>query len=404
MAAKKICVFGNFGTGNIGNEGTLEAWMGFLSGVAPLSQIQVICSEPDVVSGRYGVTAYPHRAPRGEKRSPLSKLTARFADIGHLYQALRGVDLLFIPGTGLFDDTGEPFHGMPLTLFALTAAARLRGAKIYIVSMGAGPIRHWLSRSFMTRAARFAAYRSYRDELSRAFMASVGVRGETDKVYPDLAFGLPTPPAAGRAEAEPLRIGVGMMTYDGWRGDDAERQGVYEAYVAKMTAFVLWLHEQGREIRLLIGEDTDATAVEDVLSRLRERNPALAEAVQFEPARSLHELMQQIAETDVVVATRFHNIICALKMGRPAVSAGYADRFHALMEDVGLGAFSQDVDSLDVERLKEHVTQVCSDHAALERLVQSKVEGYREKLREQNAFLSAEISTVVEAASEGDAV
>ena len=46
-----------------------------------------------------------------------------------------------------------------------------------------------------------------------------------------------------------------------------------------------------------------------------------------------------------VAATRFHNIDLRLKLGKPTVSLGYADKNERLMNEFGLGEFSQPVET-----------------------------------------------------------
>ena len=55
----------------------------------------------------------------------------------------------------------------------------------------------------------------------------------------------------------------------------------------------------------------------------------------FAPARTLHDVMQQMADTDIVVATRYHNVVCALRMSKPTISIGYAEKNDALLRRSG---------------------------------------------------------------------
>ena len=61
--------------------------------------------------------------------------------------------------------------------------------------------------------------------------------------------------------------------------------------------------------------------------------------------------MQQTALVDTVVATRYHNIVCALKLGKPTLSIGYAEKCDVLMADMGLSGFCQSVKSFNVAQL-----------------------------------------------------
>ncbi|OEV22976.1 hypothetical protein AN219_26650, partial [Streptomyces nanshensis] len=56
-------------------------------------------------------------------------------------------------------------------------------------------------------------------------------------------------------------------------------------------------------------------------------------------ATSLAELTAEAAAADTVVATRYHNLVCALKAGTPALALSYAAKSDALMARMGLGAY-----------------------------------------------------------------
>ena len=47
--------------------------------------------------------------------------------------------------------------------------------------------------------------------------------------------------------------------------------------------------------------------------------------------------MAQMAAVDTVVATRYHNVICALKLCKPTLSVGYAAKNDAADGGMGLG-------------------------------------------------------------------
>ena len=114
----------------------------------------------------------------------------------------------------------------------------------------------------MKSAARMAEYRSYRDEISRDFMKSIGLDVGNDPVYPDVAFELPEPAFLREpsAEGEPITVGVGVMSYNGWRGDKAGDEAVYQAYLGKLQQFVRWLLVAGHRVRVLTGDASDQRA------------------------------------------------------------------------------------------------------------------------------------------------
>ena len=79
--------------------------------------------------------------------------------------------------------------------------------------------------------------------------------------------------------------------------------------------------------------------------------------------------MRQIASVDTVVASRFHNVLCALMLAKPTLSVGYAAKFGALMEEVGLAEFCQSAHSVDVDRLIEQFTELESRSTQVQQMI-----------------------------------
>jgi polysaccharide pyruvyl transferase WcaK-like protein len=397
---RRIGLFGMFGSGNFGNDGSLEAMLVFLRNVRADAQLVCICADPAVVRTAYDVPSIPigSVASAHGLLYSLDKLLLRVPQ--RLYNWARTIrhvsrlDVLIIPGTGILDDFATGPFGVPYALFRWCLAARLCGTRIAFVSIGAGPIHHPLSRWFMKSALRMAHYRSYRDAISRTFMQSIGFDSARDPVYPDIAIKLPSPQAGEQRNGteRPLTVGLGVMAYYGWRNDTQRGAGTYEAYLRKLTTFTLWLLEQGHGVRILMGETTDQRAVNSLLEYVTAESPSAAkDRVAAEPANSLHDLMRQIADTDVVVATRFHNVVCALKLGRPTVSIGYARKNEVLLAEAGLGEYCQYIEQLDVQRLKEQFEALMLNRERHEQAIRKSNEMREMDLRHQDAKLISEL-------------
>jgi polysaccharide pyruvyl transferase WcaK-like protein len=135
-----------------------------------------------------------------------------------------------------------------------------------------------------------------------------------------------------------------------------------------MTYFTGWLVDHGYQVRLLIGDanGSDDRVVEEIVAGLRAARPELdpAQAV-AEPVSTFAELTRAMAPASIVVATRYHNIVCALRLGRPTISIGYAAKNTALMTDMGLPEYCQHVNSLDVNTLIEQFDRLQRDSAEL---------------------------------------
>jgi polysaccharide pyruvyl transferase WcaK-like protein len=395
MAPARIALFGNFGTGNTGNESSLAAMIRSLGRIGPNAEVRCICYAPQIVQRDHGLPSIPIKpaGPRSLAFRILNRLLLRLPveliRTAGMIAELRRTDVMILPGTGTLDDFGVPAFDWPFHVFKWCVAARLCEVKVGFVSAGAGPIANPLSRFFLRAAARTAAYRSYRDDTSRRFMHGLGVDAGGDPVFPDLVFSLDPPPSrSSPAGARPC-IGVGVMAYRGWQPEAEGASPVYAAYLAKIARFVLWLGERGCHVRLLGGDKVDEAAIADLLVVLRRQQGARLDAwLTAAPTSTPAELIDQIARTDRVVATRFHNVLWALMMGKPVISIGYAEKNDVLMADLGLAAYCQRIETLDLDDLKAQFEAQGSERQALTQGLGAKLQAKREALRQQERLIA----------------
>jgi polysaccharide pyruvyl transferase WcaK-like protein len=352
----RIGLFGLLGSGNLGNDGSLEAVLDYLKADHPDAVIDAFCGGPDIVQARYRITATPMHWYRSEYQTASGLKSIVFKGFGKLVDVfrtaawVRGQDVVIVPGMGVLEAT-LPLRpwGFPYSLLLLCASGRLTGTKIALVSVGSSYITHRVTRVLVRLAAGFATYRSYRDEGSREAMRAMGVDVSADKVYPDLAFALPVPtdvvPATGT-------VGVGVMAYYGGNDDRAQGEQIYATYLGKIKQFVRWLVENDRPVRLFIGDQVDNEVVEAIIA------DAGQERVSAASASTLDELMREMAAVDTIIATRYHNVLCALKLSKPTISIGYAVKNDVLMTEMGLADYCQQIREFDVDLLIKQFTEL----------------------------------------------
>ncbi|CAH2605548.1 PS_pyruv_trans domain-containing protein (plasmid) [Rhodovastum atsumiense] len=369
--------------------------LGFLRQQVPQARLRCIAVNPEAVRRDHGIAAIPIGAvipfpelPGAWGRS-LTRVLRKVGNWAYAVRQMSWPDLLLIPGTGILDDFSTGPWGVPYALFRWCLIARLRGVRIAFISIGAGPICHPLSRWFMKSAARLAHYRSYRDEISRDYMRSIGFSVQDDPIYPDIAFRLPDPPLpAPSPDGTGLVVGVGVMAYYGWANNAGTGESIYQTYIGKVAQFVCWLLESGHRVRLLMGETADARAVGDVLRSVASLQSGFTEGrISAEPATSLRDVMSQVAATDIVVATRFHNVVCALKLGKPTLSLSYARKNDVLLAEMGLGTFCQPVEDIDLDRLKAQFGTLVAGRDRHRQQIQDMVAHYSERLQQQEEIL-----------------
>ena len=396
--APRVGLVGLLGSGNLGNDGSLEAVLTYLGTEHSDAILDFMCSGPDQLTARYGVPATRLRwyATEAQGAPGMMALAAKSLKVplGMAIDALRTAswvrrhDVVIVPGIGVLEATiaVRPWH-TPYSMFLVCAFGRLFGTKVALVSVGADYIRQWPARRLITAAARLAYYRSYRDTFSRDAMRRMGLNTSGDAVYPDLAFALPTPRGVPVVAGT---VGVGVMDFHGGNDDRQQADQLRAAYVEKMKSFVLWLVDNGRPVRLFTTDVHDDRIMHEVIADLRAHRPKLDPSqVIAEPVPSLDELMRQIASVDTVVASRYHNVLYALKLAKPTLSVGYAAKFGVLMTEMGLADFCQPAHSVDVGRLIEQFTELESRSAQLRQTMTECTAANARLLNHQFAMLSA---------------
>jgi polysaccharide pyruvyl transferase WcaK-like protein len=389
-----VGLFGLLGAGNTGNDASLETVLAYLGEAHPEAVVDALCGGPERVRANYGIDAtpmfwyqkYEHRT--SGLTAGVLKALGKGIDLARTVSWVRRHDVVIVPGAGPLEAT-LPMRawGFPLALFAVASSGKIFGTKVALVSVGADaiskPLMRWLSNS----TARAASYRSYRDVYSRDAMRQRGIDTSGDEVYPDLVFGVPTPPYDA---GDPQIVGLGVMAYYGGTDDRPRAAEVHSAYVEKMTRFARWLVDTGHKVRLFGGDGKfDVAVAEEILADLRSYRPDLDQSwVTVEPVSSYQELLRGMAPVGSVVATRYHNVMGALKLCKPTISLGYSSKFVSLMGDMGLADFSQFAHSLDVDRLIAQFTELECRRAELHQLMAERNAANQRSLDRQFAVLS----------------
>lgn len=397
-AGGRVGLFGLLGQGNLGNDGSMEAVLAYLREAHPDVILDAFCSGPAVVSERYGMPAarlswFDTDTPRGVGLGGLVRRcvelgTGTVIDTFRVAAWVRRHDSVIVPGMGVLELTVplRPWQ-TPYLIFVLSTSGKLLRTKIALVSVGTNVMHDRLTRWLFVAAARLAHYRSFRDTLSRDAMQEMGLDVSRDVVYPDVVFSLPTEQYEQEASAV---VGVGIMDYCGTNEDRRQGDKIRSDYVAKMTQFVSWLVDNGRQVRVFTSDSADEPIVARIVADVRARYPDLARSqVVSEPVPSLAELLRQTASVGTVVATRFHHVLYSLRLGRPTVAIGYAGKHQALMRQMGMSQYYQEARSLDVARLIEQFTEMESQAAELRLLIAERNAAMAQQVDCQFAELSA---------------
>jgi polysaccharide pyruvyl transferase WcaK-like protein len=391
----RVGIFGLLGTGSIGNDASMEAVLSYLMTDHPGAIVDAMCSGPDRVTAEYGIgaTRILWYQKYDQRISGVPALAFRIVGKGiDAYRTavwVRRHDVVIVPGMGILEAT-LPLRalGFPYSLLLLSASGRLFGTKVALISVGADIINQRTHRWISNSAARLASYRSYRDVHSREAMRQRGLDVSHDRVYPDLVFSIPTLP---HEPGDPQTVGVGVMSYHGSNDDRKQADEIYASYVKNIKLFIRWLIDDNRKVRLFMGDvAVDDAVLNEIVADLREQRPDLEpDSVVIQQTTSFAELTSAMAQASTVVATRYHNVICALKLDIPTISLGYAQKNVELMADVGMSEFCQSAKSLDIDLLIKQFTELERESAEFRQAIMERNLENARQLEQQFADVSA---------------
>lgn len=396
----RIAFWGNFGALNLGNECTLAAVVGNFRARLPDAELMAICRDPQDVAERHGIAGIemsrqipPVQGRRYPKPVRVLRLVGReVAAWVRAFRVVSNIDALLITGSGILSDEGEGTLGLPYELLKWSLVTKLRGKKLFFVSVGAESITRRLSKVLIKAALRVADYRCYRDVHSAKLLRSLGFNTDRDAVRPDLAFSLPRPDAfkdgaviSGHDSLGAPRVAVGVYNYrDRGQANDSDA-AAYRTYLDCICSLILRLLAEGYVVRVVIGDFAYDEAVrvdvrhELLIRGLDPTNPSFTDT----SAASFEQLLDQLGAVDFVIATRYHNVLLGLFLGKLVVSLSYEGKHGALMQDMGLGDYCQGVDAINVDRLLAQFHHLESQADSLRPGIAARTEANRTSLAEQ---------------------
>jgi polysaccharide pyruvyl transferase WcaK-like protein len=350
---------------------------------------------PEVLKAKWDLDAIPlYWYTRFEEKAtkiprPVLKAIGKGLDVVRVANWVRKHDAVIVPGAGALESTlPQNAWGFPLQLLVLSAAGKVQGSKVAFVSVGAEIIKPRVTRWLSDTTAKLAAYRSYRDQNSWESMRDRGHDVSTDRVFPDLVFGVPTPPYE---PGDPKVVGFGVMNYFGGNNDKDHADEIHADYLAKMTEFATWLVDNGYELRVFGGDSKyDWDIARLIMANVRAERPELpAGAMTTAEVNSYAELMEFMNACGTIVATRYHNVMCALKLCKPTISLGYSRKFVSLVAEMGLADFNMYADRIEVGPLTEMFRELDKRRDEITDLMKQQNAANHRALAEQFALLDS---------------
>jgi polysaccharide pyruvyl transferase WcaK-like protein len=398
---RRIAIFGHFDGTNLGNEATLQAALYHLRRIQPEAEVTCICTGPQTTAATHRIRAIPISRTYVNFWRPqnlLGKAARKFCVVmGEPIRWLEGIvtlwgaDILIVPGTGLLTDAYGLTGWGPYSLFRWSVTAKICRCRLAFLSVGAGPFYSAVGKFCVRSSLSLADYRSYRDESTVHYLQGIGISADRDRVFPDLAFSLPKSAISPRNSTigPGAVIGLGVMEWADRYSKNGPDDTAQRTYLQALAETGGWLLDRGYNIRLLIGDFADVPAKQAFL-KLMAQYPKTYDRHRIidEPIHSVDDLLSQIAATDAVVATRFHNILLALLCEKPVISVSFHHKCDSLMAAMGMSDYCLNSGDLEPDRLIETFCRLEANADALKPLIKERNKRFRDALNQQYELIS----------------
>lgn len=425
-----VAVFGHVGQENLGDEAAFQAVIDAVKLRRPGAEFIGISVAPADTARRYGIPAFPiwreiqsvgaapatlAEAVSGSqpgasssivgsmKRAirhipglfPLLKAGRSLVEfvplmaqeilfLLRIYRILKNVDVLAVAGSQHLNDYVLGPWNFPYTTFKWTVMAKLAGAKVFLLNVGAGPLLTTLGSWFIKQTVSLSDYQSYRDESSVRCVRELGLV-PSEPSLPDMVFSLRISgqSALGMSSGSRTVVGINPIPFnsaDYWVGGNQEN---YQQYIRTMAALVQWILERGQSVVLF---PTQLTLDPKVITDIRALLPAsvaMSERLTEASIKSIEDLAATIAAVDFVVASRFHGLIFSMLCGKPVLGIAYAEKTRDLMNYMGVGEYAVDIGGLSFERLCEMVRMIEARREAIQAGLQPRLRAAKEKVEAQ---------------------
>lgn len=311
---------------------------------------------------------YKQSVNQNNKSDSSPKCKARFVlikRIGKLMldksarKAVRENDTVILAGGNMLMDMGKT-PSYSLNAYVLVKLCKLYKKRVCICFAGAGPIENKAGRYFIRKAVNASDFISVRDEQSKEFLESIGVRKDI-KIWKDIVWLYPK-----KTERESADM-VGVNVYLSCIKSESEKNQVREA-LKEMTRKL----SEKYKVCLFSTEKADYRDIKELINETD---------LSVEYINCEEDLMKLYSKVKVVLATRMHTAITAVTQEIPVVALSWQPKVQSMMKLAGLDEYVFDLDRLPdfSQEILEKIDYIYNNSEELSKLLKSN----REKIAEE---------------------
>jgi len=324
--------------------------------------------------------------------SALNLITLPARELWHWlssYRLVRSCRFVVVCGGGQVDEFWGGAWGHPYVLFKFALLSRLAikrshaRTRFIVLSSGSAKLSSRLGRWFVKQALQWTDYRSFREQFAVDLARELGAP-EPNPLFPDLAFSLVVGADKPVRRSEGLIVGVSPIAWldpRSWPEKDSTR---YASYFEQLADFLRVLLARNNQVVLFATAGADHVVIADLIRVLREEGtPGLDELLEVSSARTVSDLLDVLANVDVVVSSRLHGVLLSYACRLSVVAISYDPKVQHLVASLDQNETCLPIDALECGRLLKTFDQVCANREGISRHLAVKVGQFQELLSEQ---------------------
>jgi colanic acid/amylovoran biosynthesis protein len=240
------------------------------------------------------------------------------------------------------------------------------GKPVYLYSQSIGPVRDRLARALVKFSLNRVDLIEVREDISMRYVESLGIRKQFVRTA-DPAFLLKGrhQPAPIKLEPAPLQVG---LTVRKWFSSEERLMG-YVGIIARLIDYLVVEYEARityipQVIANGFGDD-DRLVAQKLQQEVTHKDRFAVLTDDLHP----FELIDLCSQMDIFVGTRMHSNIFTLLSDVPVVAIKYEHKTQGIMDGLGVGDMTIDIEKISFEELKEKVDRVIAERDQFSQII-----------------------------------
>lgn len=262
----------------------------------------------------------------------------------------------------------------------LVKLAKKKNKKIFIISVGAGPILTKKSQKLFSDALNMADYITVRDENSKILLKDILNVKQHIEVSGDPALLLDNV-RKGFTNKEKKNIAISIIPFG--KKDFFNLKWYKESnyYMEMYEKLIVYLFNKNPSIvfNLFSSAYTDYEVILQLEKQIKEKNKKITEEnLKVVYIKSLDDLLEFYQKQDLVIGTRMHSLIIAFTQFIPIIAISWQDKVDGFMNYIGMSQHCYNLNNVsdELDRIYKESERLINESQKNKEKLQSLKENY----------------------------